>query len=146
MSYKALFSRALGAAPGRLHMAAHSHHLWPDAGREAQIQAWDDAATLADRKWDKVFGEVWPQAQANVAGELNLPSHESVVFAPNTHEFLVRLVSAAPRRPVRVLSTDGEFHSFRRQSARFVETGEITLETVPCEPLESFEDRFLERA
>src|SRR5215472_10667986 len=99
MKFKPLFSRALAAAPGRLHMAAHSHHLWPDASREAQIQCWDDAATFADRKWDKVMGEVWAKARTNVATELNLPSPESVVFAPNTHELIVRLVSAFPKRP-----------------------------------------------
>ena len=29
------FSRFLGAAPGRLHVAAHSHHPWPDVTFEA---------------------------------------------------------------------------------------------------------------
>ena len=43
MSHKALFSRALTLAPERLHFAAHSHHLWPDASFEAQTQAWIDA-------------------------------------------------------------------------------------------------------
>ena len=70
MSFKHLFSRALGAAPGRLHVAAHSHHLWPDASFAGQVEAWDDAARLADNKWDRVMGEVWPEAQAHVAGEL----------------------------------------------------------------------------
>jgi selenocysteine lyase/cysteine desulfurase len=146
MKFKRLFSRALAAAPRRLHMAAHSHHLWPDVSRDAQIQAWDDAATLADRKWDKVMGEVWTEARSNVARELHLPSPETVVFAPNTHELIVRLMSATTKRPLRVLSTDGEFHSFRRQSARWAESGTIELETVPCEPFDDFAERFLARA
>lgn len=146
MSWKPLFARALAAAPGRLHMAAHSHHLWPDATREAQLAAWDDAATLADHKWDKALGEVMGAAQAGVAAELGLPSADSIAFAPNTHEFLVRLVSARAKRPVRILSTDGEFHSFRRQSARWVESGDIVLETIATEPWDSFATRFAERA
>ena len=145
MSYKRLFSRALAGAGERLHMAAHSHHLWPDATREAQLQAWEDGASLADRKWDKVMGEVWPEAQDHVAEELGLLSPSSVVFASNTHDLLVRLVSAWPRRPVRVLSTDGEFHAFRRQAARWLESGQIALETVPVEA-EDFADRLLARA
>jgi selenocysteine lyase/cysteine desulfurase len=127
---KDLFSRALAAAPGRLHMAAHSHHLWPDATLAAQVQAWEDAAVLADHKWDKALGQVYPAAQALVARELALPSPDSVVFAPNTHTLLAVLTSAIDRRPVRVLSTDGEFHSFRRQAQRWVEAGEITLTLV----------------
>ncbi len=146
MSYKPLFSRALNAAPGRLHMAAHSHHLWPDVSRGAQIEAWDDAARLADRKWDRALGEVWPQAAGQIAAELKLPSSDTLVFAPNTHSLLVSLLSAWPRRPVRVLSTDGEFHSFRRQAARWAEAGLITLETVATEPWGDFEQRFTARA
>jgi len=143
---KDLFRRALEAAPGRLHMAAHSHHLWPDVTFEAHHQVWRDAAALADRKWDKVLGEIWPAAQGLVARELSLPSVDTVVFAPNTHSLLVSLVSAVERRPVRVLASDGEFHSFRRQAARWAETGEIELTTVSLEPFESFAARFLAAA
>jgi selenocysteine lyase/cysteine desulfurase len=126
-------------------MAAHSHHLWPDASFEGQAAAWDDAARLADRKWARVMGEVWPAAQAEVAAELRLPNPSTVVFAPNTHELLVRLVSALPPGRRRVLASDGEFHSFRRQAARWDETGRIELETVPTAGGD-FGDRFLARA
>ncbi|HEX8570352.1 MAG TPA: class V aminotransferase [Caulobacteraceae bacterium] len=146
MSYKRLFSRALAAAPERLHMAAHSHHLWPDVTRDAQLEYWEDSARHADRKWDRIFGEVWPEAQKHVARELELPSHDTVVFAPNTHDLLVRLVSAVERKPVRILSTDGEFHSFRRQAARWSETADFSVELVPTEPFDDFPERFAERA
>ena len=52
MSFKPLFTKSLGADPGRLHFAAHSHHLWPDASFEGQVQCWEDAAALADYNWD----------------------------------------------------------------------------------------------
>ena len=145
MSFKRLFSRSLGAAPGRLHFAAHSHHLWPDASFEGQQAAWDDAARLADHKWDRVMGEVWPEAQANIAAELNLPSPDSIVFAPNTHELLVRVFSAMGKDRPRVLASDGEFHSFRRQSARWAEAGAIALETVASDDAR-FADAFMARA
>ena len=131
MSFKRLFSRSLEAAPGRLHFAAHSHHLWPDASWEGHREAWEDAARLADRKWDKVFAEVIPEAQRHIARELSLPDPATIAFAPNTHELLVRLISALPMPCPRVLATDGEFHSFRRQSQRWAEAGAIELVTVP---------------
>jgi len=65
LSFKPLFAKSLGADPGRLHFAAHSHHLWPDASFEGQVQCWEDAATLADNKWDKVMGEVWPEPSSD---------------------------------------------------------------------------------
>lgn len=136
--WRRLFQRSLAAAPDRLHFAAHSHHLWPDASYVGQMAAWQDAARLADRKWDRVMGELWPAAQAHVAAELHLPDPSSIVFAGNTHDFLIRLFASVDRgtrhRPVRLLASDGEFHSFRRQAARWVEAGEAVLETVPAGP------------
>ncbi len=132
--YRHLFQRSIAAAPDRLHFAAHSHHLWPDASYVGQIAAWQDAARLADRKWDRVMGELWPAAQAHVAAELRLPDPATIVFAPNTHDFLLRIASAIPSRPLRILATDGEFHSFRRQAARWVEAGEAVVETVAAGP------------
>lgn len=135
MSWKHLFSKSLAAKPERLHFAAHSHHLWPDASHAGHMAAWEDAAALADHKWDKIMGSVWSEAQQHVADELKLPDPATLCFAPNTHDFIVRLLSAIPARPVRVLATDGEFHSFRRQMTRWVEAGEVVLETVSPDAL-----------
>jgi selenocysteine lyase/cysteine desulfurase len=147
LSFKPLFSRSLGADPGRLHMAAHSHHLWPDASFDGQVECWNDAARLADRKWDRIMGEVWPEAQRNISSELGTGMADAIVFAPNTHELLVRLFAAVPgKRPVRILTSDGEFHSARRQFARWEEAGVATVERIPTEPFETFSERFLQAA
>ena len=149
MSFKELFSRSLGADPTRLHFAAHSHHLWPDASFDGQVECWNDAARLADRKWDTVMDEVWPEAQRHVAAELGTGMSDAVVFASNTHDFLIRLVASVPRadaRRVKVLMSDGEFHSARRQFARWAEQGWLELETVAAEPFDTFTARFLAAA
>ena len=149
MSFKPLFAKSLGAAPSRLHFAAHSHHLWPDASFEGQVQCWEDAARFADTKWDKVMDEVWPEAQGHVAAELGSGDPSAIVFASNTHDFLIRLQAACPRRAggaLRVLTSDGEFHSARRQFARWAESGGIELVRVPAEPFGDFSDRFLAEA
>jgi selenocysteine lyase/cysteine desulfurase len=145
-SYKSHFSK-FRAASDRLHFAAHSHHYWPDASLEGHQRAWLDAATHADQKWDVVFGEVVPAAQRHVARILNLSDPNAIAFAPSTHDFLLRLFSTFdPKRgPVRILTTDGEFHSFVRQSVRWEEAGVATVERVPCEPYVTFGDRFRER-
>ena len=148
MSFKDLFSRSLGADPTRLHFAAHSHHLWPDASHEGQQQAWLDSARLADRKWGKVMDEVWPEAQDHVARELGSGDSRSIAFSSNTHDFLVRLITAAPRTrgSLRILTTDGEFHSARRQFARWEEQGWVEVERMAAEPFDDFSERFLEAA
>ena len=149
MTFKPLFSKSLSAAPDRLHFAAHSHHLWPDASFEGQVECWENAARLADNKWDRVMGEVWPEAQANVALELGTADPSAIVFASNTHDFLIRLQAACPRggpRPLKVLMSDGEFHSARRQMARWAESSDIELTKVAAEPFDDFSDRFLATA
>src|SRR5258706_9379406 len=107
---KAHFSRFFAAEPGRLHFCAHSHHPWPDATEAAHMRYWAASNALADKKWDRVFGEVVPKAQAHVARVLGLPHPKQIAFAPNTHEFVTRLYSCLEKEgPLRVLSTAHEF-------------------------------------
>ncbi len=143
MSFKPLFSRFLAAAPERLHLAAHSHHLWPDTVFDAQLRYVEDTARLVDHKWELVFGDVVPRLQARIATILALPDPASLAFAPNTHEFVRRLLSCLPPdRPARVLTTDSEFHSFRRQIARLEEDGLVQVTRVAQEPTADFPARF----
>ena len=147
MTYKAHFRRFFTADPDRLHVAAHSHHPWPDVTCEAQMQCWNDAARLADRKWAHLFADIWPAVQGHIAALLALPDPSSLTFGPNTHGFLVRLLSCLPsNRPIRVLTTDGEFRSFARQMRRLEEERMATVRRVPTEPLASFSARFAEAA
>jgi selenocysteine lyase/cysteine desulfurase len=141
------FRRFLEANPGRLHFAAHSHHPWPDATRAAHERYWADSAALADRKWERIFGEVVPQAQEHVARLLRLADPRQVAFAPNTHEFVARLYSCLEGpSPLRVLTTAHEFHSFRRQTRRLQETGRLVVEEIAAEPWATFTARFIAAA
>lgn len=127
-----------------LHFAAHSHHWWPDVAREAHLACWDDAARLVDDKWEHVLDDVWGDVKARIARHLNLPDPNSLVPAPNTHELINRILSCFPLdRPVRIIATDGEFHSFRRQSARLVEDKAIILTTVAAEPFDTLARRLI---
>ena len=135
LDLRAHFSRFLNADPTRLHFAAHSHHPWPDVTREAQLAAWDIAARLQDAKWEEVLGPVLADLQAKVARQLGLPDPATLVFAPNTHEFVLRiLASLSAHRPPRVLTTDAEFHSLTRQLARLEEEGLVAVTRIATEP------------
>ena len=140
MSHKKLFRRFLDADKGRLHFAAHSHHPWPDATFDAQTKAWEDAARLMDDKWDTIFGRVIPEIRIRISALLGLPDPGTLVFAPNTHEFVTRLFSCLGA-PVRIVTTDGEFHSFDRQVRRWEEAGLAEVVRVATEPFDSFTDR-----
>jgi kynureninase len=135
------FSRFLEAYPDRLHVAAHSHHLWPDVSFDAQARAWLDAAELVDDKWDRILGEVVPEAQTHIARRLHLSDPATIAFAPSIHALLVRLLSSLPR-PLRILTTDAEFPSFGRQARRLEEAGQATVVRVAAEPYATFPARF----
>jgi selenocysteine lyase/cysteine desulfurase len=115
--------------------------------REAHLQAWDDAARLIDDKWEHVLGPVLEEFRGHVSAQLNLPDPNTIAVAPNTHEFLKRVLSCFPaNRPVRILTSDSEFHSFSRQIARLEEDGTVCVTRVPTEPFTNFEDRFCAKA
>jgi kynureninase len=147
LDLRADFSRFRTANPKRINLAAHSHHEWPDVTFEAQMRCWEDAARLTGDKWQFVLGELLPALQGGIAVILDLPDPCTIAIAPNTHALLNRILSCfPPNRPVRILSTDAEFHSFRRQVARLEEDGLAVCAYVPTEPYESFAARFRDAA
>src|SRR5918992_6032571 len=89
----------------RLLLTGHSHQAWPDVGFEAQQQAWLDAAALVDDKWERA-AEVAARVERGWRRLLNDPDG-GIALGQNTHELVVRLLSAVPldRRP-RLVTTD----------------------------------------
>ena len=145
MNLKPGFSRFFSADPDRLHVAAHSHHPWPDVSFDAHQQAWLDAARLADDKWGRVFSELIPELSGRIARVIGVAGGDTLAFSPNTHSFLLRLFSCF-EPPVRVLTTDSEFHSFVRQTRRWEEAGLAIVDRVPAEPFDAFSERFTAEA
>jgi len=141
--YKHLYRRFLEASPQQLHFACHSHHYWPDVSRDAHLQYWDDSAKYVDEKWGYIFSQQIPRAQKLIAENLHLPNPEQIVFAPNTHELVFRLISALDwTKKVRILTTDSEFYSFDRQINRLSELSQFEIVKVPTLPFETFHQRF----
>ncbi|MEZ5286577.1 MAG: aminotransferase class V-fold PLP-dependent enzyme [Vicinamibacterales bacterium] len=123
----------------RILLTGHSHQAWPDVGFEGQQRAWLDAADLVDGKWAAAErqAELVREGVRRILGE---PRGE-IALGQNTHELLVRLLSALPldRRP-RLLTTDGEFHTIRRQLDRLAEAG-LEVERVPSRPADAIAER-----
>jgi selenocysteine lyase/cysteine desulfurase len=123
----------------RLLLTGHSHQAWPDRGFEAHAAAWLDAARYVDDKWDHAFAQAERVREgfARLLGDAG----GGIALAPNTHELVVRLLSALPlgARP-RLVTTDGEFHTIRRQLDRLEEEG-LEVIRVPEAPLESLAAR-----
>lgn len=123
----------------RLLLTGHSHQAWPDVGFEAQQRAWLDAAAFVDDKWDRA-AEQASRVRAGFARLLG-DAPANIALGQNTHELVTRLLSALPfRERRRLVTTDGEFHTIRRQMDRFAEEG-IEVMKVAAHPVDTLADR-----
>jgi kynureninase len=126
----------------RLLLTGHSHQAWPDVAREALLEAYDDAALAVDEKWDRAF-ERAERLRAGVRALLGDPGSE-IALGASTHDLVVRFLSALDLRDrPRVVTTDGEFHSARRQLDRLAEAG-VELVKVAVDPVTTLAERLAE--
>ena len=123
----------------RLLLTGHSHQAWPDVALVGQREAFDDAARYVDGKWPYALAKA-ERLREGVRSLLGDPAAE-VALAASTHDLLIRFLSALDlqRRP-RLVTTDGEFHSLRRQAARLAEVG-LDVVRVAARPAESLAER-----
>src|SRR5439155_485204 len=144
---EALYASPNGLAPHysrfrvaeRLLLTGHSHQAWPDAGFEAQQRAWLDAAECLDEKWERAFAQA-ERVRRGFARLLD-DSDGTIALGANTHELIVRWLSALPlgQRP-RLVTTTAEFHTIRRQLDRLAEEG-IAVARVPGLPAATLAER-----
>jgi len=119
----------------RLFLTGHSHQAWPDVAREGHLEAWEDAAEHADLKWERAFAKAERVRQG--VRRLLADSAAPVALAPNTHELVLRFLSALPlRERPKLVSTDGEFHTLRRQLGRLIEEA-LAVVLIPARPVET---------
>ncbi len=124
----------------RLRLTGHSHQAWPDVALEGQVEAWEDAAALADDKWERAEAKAdrVRRGFARLLGD----DPANVALGASTHELVVRFLSALPleARP-RLVTSDGEFHTLRRQLDRLAETRRIEVVKVAASPAGTLAER-----
>ncbi len=126
----------------RLLLSCHSHQAWPDCGLEGQRQAWLDAAEHVDDKWERAFARAdrVREGYARLLGERS----GIIALAESTHHLVVAWLSSLPlRERPRVVTTNGEFHSLRRQLDRLAEEG-LEVVRVPFHPAATVGGRLAE--
>jgi kynureninase len=123
----------------RLLLTGHSHQAWPDVALEGHVEAFEDAARHVDEKWGRAFAKA-EQVRDGFRALLGDPDGE-IALGVNTHELVIRLLSALDldKRP-RLVSTDGEFHTLRRQLARLAEAG-LEVVRLPAQPAGTLAER-----
>ena len=132
----------------RLLLTGHSHQAWPDCGFDGQRRAWEDAARLVDAKWEEAFARA-DRVRAGFAALLGAPGQPDggdYALGGSTHELVIRFLSALSLRTrPRLVTTDGEFHSIRRQLERLEEEG-LAVSRVATDPIDSLSERLCRAA
>jgi kynureninase len=123
----------------RLLLTGHSHQAWPDVAREAQLEAFDDAAAAVDGKWERAFAKA-DEVRAGFRRLLGDAEGE-IALAASTHDLVIRFLSCLDlRRRPRLVTSDGEFHTLRRQLARLAEEG-VDVVRLPADPADTLAER-----
>jgi kynureninase len=129
----------------RLLLTGHSHQAWPDVALQGQIEAFEDAASAVDEKWERAFAKA-DQVRAWFARWLGAASAAEIALGASTHDLIIRFLSALDLRGrPRLVTTDAEFHTLRRQTRRLAEAG-LEIEVVAAEPAETLAERLADAA
>ncbi len=127
--FQKFYSEFLKSHQGNIHMAAHSHHFWPDVARKGHMEAYDRSVQYSDQKWDYIFSKLIPDVQKTIASILNYSRPQDIAFASNTHELFIKVISCFfHQNKIRILTTKSEFHSFSRQLNRLIEAQKVEVE------------------
>ena len=123
----------------RLLLTGHSHQAWPDVAAQGQAEAFDDAALAVDRKWELAFARA-ERVRAGFRDWLGDPLGE-IALGASTHDLMVRLLSSLDlRRRPRLVTSDAEFHTLRRQLTRLGEEG-VQVVRLPAAPVDTLAAR-----
>ena len=130
----------------RILLSGHSHQAWPDVAKQGVVDCFNDAAKHIDDKWELAFEKAekvrnfYRRAMCDPSGQMAL--------GESTHELILRFLSdlncfkVKKSTQIKIVTTDGEFHSMRRQLNRLKTLG-INIEIVPTLPLETLSNRII---
>jgi kynureninase len=123
----------------RVLLTGHSHQAWPDVAIDGQRDAIDDAAEFVDAKWTRAEAKA-ERVRDGFRALLGEPRGE-IALGGSTHDLIVRFLSALDLRArPRLVTTDGEFHTLRRQLNRLGEAG-IEVVRVAIDPIDTLAER-----
>ncbi|WP_299494017.1 kynureninase [uncultured Shewanella sp.] len=133
----------------RILLSGHSHQAWPNIAKQGLLDSFNDAALHIDDKWQAAFKKA--DKVKRFYGHLLGETASEITLGASTHELLLRFISDLPQlkikqphRAIKIITTDGEFHSMRRQLDRLQDINFI-IEKIPVSPSETLATRIIER-
>ncbi len=132
----------------RILLSGHSHQAWPDVAKQGMLECYDDAAKHIDDKWGIALAKA--DSVRDFYRSLMGEPDGQIALGSSTHELILRFLSdlnyvkTKQNRPLKIVTTDGEFHSLRRQLQRLQELN-CTIEVVPVHPSDTLAQRVIDK-
>lgn len=130
----------------RILLSGHSHQAWPNVAKDGLLACFSDAANHIDDKWGAAFekAEIVRDFYRDLMGEPN----GQIALGQSTHELILRFLSdlacfkSKKNSPIKIVTTNGEFHSMRRQLDRLKDLN-IQINVVDTHPAETLAERVI---
>jgi kynureninase len=132
----------------RLLLSGHSHQAWPDVAKQGILECYQHATEHIDDKWQYAFQKA-ERVKAFYASLLGEPNAQ-ITLGSSTHELILRFLSdlacfkSPTKKPIRIVTTDGEFHSMRRQLNR-LKALNVDIQTLPIHPTHTLAQRLIDK-
>ncbi|MGB0860406.1 MAG: kynureninase [Pseudoalteromonas spongiae] len=130
----------------RILLSGHSHQAWPNAAKQGLLDCFNDAAKHIDDKWGAAFekADKVRDFYRTLLGE----SHGEIALGQSTHELILRFLSDLScfkhkkQTPIKIVTTNGEFHSMRRQLDRLKDVN-IDVKVIDTQPQDTLAERLI---
>lgn len=131
----------------RILLSGHSHQAWPNVAKDGLLACFEDAAKHIDDKWGAAFEKA--EQVRNFYRDLMGEPHGQIALGQSTHELILRFLSdlncfkTKKHTPIKIVTTNGEFHSMRRQLDR-LKALNIEINVIDTHPAETLSDRIID--
>lgn len=131
----------------RILLSGHSHQAWPNVAKQGLLECFDDAAKHIDDKWGAAFAKA-DKVRDFYRGLLGEHDGE-IALGQSTHELILRFLSDLAcfknkkQTPIKIVTTNGEFHSMRRQLDRLKQLN-IKIHVIDTLPYDTLAERLID--
>jgi kynureninase len=132
----------------RILLSGHSHQAWPDTAKDGIIECFTDAAQHIDNKWSLAFDKA--DKVRHFYRDVMNDTHGQIALGQSTHELILRFLSDLKSfkhkksSPIKIVTTDGEFHAMRRQLDRLKDVN-VQIDVVAAEPTQTLAERIIDK-
>ncbi|MBL6963525.1 MAG: hypothetical protein ISR55_06860 [Bacteroidetes bacterium] len=145
--YKEYFKAFLEENKSKQLFELHSPFYGLDTAKNAEFEYWNEIAKEDGERKEHFYQHEIPKVKQYIARILGINHPEQIVFAPAIHDIIKHFISNFDRSAnINILTTDSKSFDFTMQMLGSAGLDQMTVYQVPVDPIDTFEERFIEEA